>query len=183
MAQNAFWSGYNDRTLNGLISTGMGQSLDIMAANERIRAAEADLRATGVLASQVTGSSVVGRERTGGDGLGAATANSANLSASLVFDLFGKARRAQEGATASYRSAEAQAETVRLVEEELARGVLTEFPTGARFLSGAVGLTRKQVVPPPELKALEEIALQIAAGETRGIDACQVISSKIGPED
>lgn len=69
------------------------------------------------------------------------------------------------------------------MEEELARSVLTEFPTGARFLSGAVGLTRKQVVPPPELKALEEIALQIAAGETRGIDACQGISSKIGPQD
>lgn len=141
VAQNDFWAGYDDRTLNGLISTGMGQSLDIMAANERIRAAEADLRATGVIASQVTGSSVVGRERAGGDGLGAATANSANLSASLVFDLFGGARRAREGATASYRSAEAQAETVRLAW--LAE-VISAY-ADARFYQQALALTRDTI--------------------------------------
>ena len=83
----------------------MGQSFDIMAANERIRAAQADVRAAQPWASQIGGTTTAGRERTGGDGIAAGTANTAALSASFVFDLFGGARRAREGAAAALQSA------------------------------------------------------------------------------
>ncbi|WP_282707075.1 LysR substrate-binding domain-containing protein [Cereibacter changlensis] len=51
-----------------------------------------------------------------------------------------------------------------VVAEELERGVLTVFPLGARFLSGAVGLTRRQVASPAGLATLEEVARQIGQG-------------------
>ncbi|SIS99236.1 efflux transporter outer membrane subunit [Paracoccus saliphilus] len=139
--ETAFWSGYDDTTLNRLVQSGMGQSFDIMAANERIRAAAADMRAAGVLGSQVSGSSSAGRERSGGDGIVANTANTANLSASFVFDLFGGARRAREGATASYRSAEAEAQTTRLAW--LAE-VISAY-ADARFYQQALALTRDTI--------------------------------------
>ena len=136
---NAFWSGYQDRLLSPLIAEGLGTSLDIIAANERIRAAEADLAATAPLASQITGDSSAGRTRSGGDGRDAATGTSANLSAGFVFDLFGGARRAREGAAAGYASAEAQAEVTRLAW--LAE-VISAY-ADARFAQQALALTRE----------------------------------------
>lgn len=50
-----------------------------------------------------------------------------------------------------------------VVAEELERGVMAERPTGARFLSGAVGITRRQGDPPPGLAALESISREVAA--------------------
>ncbi|MFD2813653.1 TolC family protein [Paracoccus aerius] len=140
-AQTAFWSGYNDATLNRLIGQGMGQSFDIMAANERIRAAQADVRAAQPWASQIGGTTTAGRERTGGDGIAAGTANTAALSASFVFDLFGGARRAREGAAAGLQSAEAQAQTVRLAW--LAE-VIAAY-ADARFFQQALALTRDTI--------------------------------------
>lgn len=49
-----------------------------------------------------------------------------------------------------------------VVAEELDRGVLQALPVGARFLSGAVGMTRRQAAALPGLAALEEIARDIA---------------------
>lgn len=137
----AFWSGYNDATLNRLIQSGMGQSFDIMAANERIRAAAADMQAAGVAGSQISGTTGAGRERSGGDGITAATANTANLSASFIFDLFGGARRGREGAAAAYASAEAEAQTVRLAW--LAE-VISAY-ADARFYQQALALTRETI--------------------------------------
>ena len=139
--QAAFWSGYNDATLNRLIGQGMGQSFDIMAANERIRAAQADVQAAQPWASQIGGTTTAGRERTGGDGIAAGTANTAALSASFVFDLFGGARRAREGAAAGLQSAQAQAQTVRLAW--LAE-VIAAY-ADARFFQQALALTRETI--------------------------------------
>lgn len=50
-----------------------------------------------------------------------------------------------------------------VVAEELDRGMLIEFQLGARFLSGAVGITRRQSAAAPGLAAFEEIARQLAA--------------------
>lgn len=49
-----------------------------------------------------------------------------------------------------------------VVVGELESGVMAEFPTGARFLSGAVGITRRQGDPPPGLAVLESLAKDIA---------------------
>jgi len=49
-----------------------------------------------------------------------------------------------------------------VVLEEIEAGALTEFPTGARFLSGAVGMTRRQAAARPGLDTLEQVAREIA---------------------
>lgn len=138
---NAFWSGYQDRLLSQLIAQGLEGNLDIMAANERIRAAEADLQAAQPWAAQITGESGAARTRSGGDGRVTGTANSANLSAGFVFDLFGGARRAREGAAAGYASAEAQAEVTRLAW--LAE-VIAAY-ADARFYQQSMALTRDTI--------------------------------------
>jgi LysR family pca operon transcriptional activator len=40
--------------------------------------------------------------------------------------------------------------------------MLTDFKLGARFMSGAVGITRRQSASAPGLAAFEEIARQLA---------------------
>lgn len=53
-----------------------------------------------------------------------------------------------------------------VVVEDLDTGIMAERPTGARFLSGAVGITRRQGDPPPGLAVLETIAREVAARDS-----------------
>ncbi|WP_410216547.1 efflux transporter outer membrane subunit [Paracoccus sp. (in: a-proteobacteria)] len=139
---NAFWSGYQDRTLSRLIAEGLGTSLDIITANERIRAAEADLRATAPLAAQISGEPAsASRVRSGGDNRSTGYASTTNLSAGFVLDLFGGARRAREGAAAAYASAEAQAQVTRLAWLAEVIGAYSD----ARFFQQALALTRDTI--------------------------------------
>nr|WP_318272633.1 efflux transporter outer membrane subunit [Paracoccus saliphilus] len=139
---NAFWSNYQDRTLSRLIAEGLATSLDIITANERIRAAEADLRATAPLAAQIGGEPAsASRVRSGGDNQSTGYASSANLSAGFVFDLFGGARRARQGAAAAHASAEAQAQVTRLAWLAEVIGTYSD----ARFFQQALALTRDTI--------------------------------------
>ncbi|WP_265501001.1 efflux transporter outer membrane subunit [Paracoccus beibuensis] len=139
---NAFWSGYQDPTLSRLIAQGLGTNLDIIAANERIRAAAADLQATQPLAAQISGEPAsASRVRSGGDGRADSYTSSANLSAGFVFDIFGGARRARQGAAAAYASAEAQVQVTRLAW--LAE-VISAY-SDARFYQQALALTRDTI--------------------------------------
>ena len=52
-----------------------------------------------------------------------------------------------------------------VVIEDLSSGVMAERPTGARFLSGAVGITRRQGDPPGGLALLAGIAHALARPE------------------
>ncbi|MTH77149.1 LysR substrate-binding domain-containing protein [Paracoccus aestuariivivens] len=49
-----------------------------------------------------------------------------------------------------------------VIAHELDRGEMIELPTGARFLSGAVGMTRRQTIAAPGLVEFEEIARNVA---------------------
>ncbi|KEJ94651.1 outer membrane protein, multidrug efflux system [Pseudosulfitobacter pseudonitzschiae] len=138
----AFWRGYNDATLTRLIETGLATNLDILAANERIRAAQADVAATQPLAAQLGGDSAsASRMRAGGDGQPVTTTTGASLSAGFVFDLFGGARRAREGAEAAEAAARAQAEVTRLAW--LAE-VISAY-SDARYYQQALALTRDTI--------------------------------------
>lgn len=139
--QVAFWGGYNDAMLNQLISSGLGQSFDILSANEAIRAARADMEGAGVLGSQVSGTGTGSRQRAGGDGLSAGTSNASSLSAAFVFDLFGGARRDREGKRAAYQAAEADLQTTRLAW--LAE-VISAY-SDARYYQQAMALTRETI--------------------------------------
>ncbi|RQP04874.1 MAG: efflux transporter outer membrane subunit [Paracoccus sp. BP8] len=141
VANRAFWAEYRDPVLNELIARGLKQNLDEAAARERIRAAAADLRGTGVLAAQTSGSADAARER--GSTAGAAVQNvtTSSLGANFVFDLFGGARRQRQGAAASLEAAKADLGTARLawIAE------LIDAYSDARYYQQALALTRQTV--------------------------------------
>ena len=53
-----------------------------------------------------------------------------------------------------------------VVIDELDRGVMIELPVSARFMSGAVGMTRRQSAATPGLTALEDVAREVAGAST-----------------
>ncbi|MBT0782813.1 TolC family protein [Paracoccus sp. pheM1] len=114
LASQAFWAAYRDPVLNELIARGLKQNLDEAAARERIRAAAADLRGTGVLAAQASGSADASRKRGSTAGAAVQNVNASSLGAGFVFDLFGGARRERQGARTSLESAKADLGTARL---------------------------------------------------------------------
>lgn len=141
VAAEQWWQGYNDTMLTGLVSRGLAQNLDVMAATEAIRQAQAELRATGVN-SAVDGSLSVSSTRSGGDAVdGTVTTDSGTLGAGLVLDLFGGLRREQDAATASLTAARANAETVRLAW--LAE--LISAYSNARYYQEVLALTRTTI--------------------------------------
>lgn len=135
-----WWAEYRDPMLGTLVTRGLAQNLDTMAAIERIRAAEADVAAAGPLASSLSGSTTAARQR-GDSGSGVAYTSTSALSAAWVFDIFGGQMRARQGAEAALGSAEAQAETVRLAW--LASTVAAY--SDARYLQQALALTRETI--------------------------------------
>ncbi|WP_282602542.1 efflux transporter outer membrane subunit [Paracoccus sp. PARArs4] len=138
----AFWSDYRDPVLSDLIAQGLTNSLDILTANERIRAAQADAQATRPWASQVSGSdATVTRSKSGGDATATSYSTDSSLSASFVFDLFGGARREREAAQSALDAAEAEAEVVRLAW--LAE-VIAAY-ADARYQQQALALTRETI--------------------------------------
>lgn len=54
-----------------------------------------------------------------------------------------------------------------VIVEELERGLMHEIKLGARFLSGAVGITRRQSAAAPGLATLEEVTREIGAAMPR----------------
>lgn len=114
VATQQWWLDYKDPVLTGLVSRGLAQNLDVMAATEAIRQAQANLRMTGVN-SAVDGALTAQRTTSGGDAIdGTVTTNSSSLGAALVLDFFGGLQREREAAKASLTAARAEAETVRL---------------------------------------------------------------------
>ncbi|ALR18116.1 efflux transporter outer membrane subunit [Vibrio natriegens] len=110
---NAWWLEFNDPVLNGLIERGLKQNLDIAAAKERIREAEAVMRTTGINA-QLDGSADTDYLRSGGEGTSTDNVSTTSLSATFVIDLFGGISREREAAIADLAAAEADLETTRL---------------------------------------------------------------------
>lgn len=141
VATEKWWLNYKDPVLTGLVARGLAQNLDVMAATEAIRQAQANLRKTGVN-SAVDGALTAQQSTSGGDAIdGTVTSNSGSLGAALVLDFFGGLRREREAATASLTAAKAEAETVRLAW--LAE-VLSAY-SGARYYQEVLALTRTTI--------------------------------------
>ncbi|TCS62810.1 multidrug efflux system outer membrane protein [Primorskyibacter sedentarius] len=141
VATQKWWLDYKDAVLTGLVSRGLAQNLDVMAATEAIRQAQANLRQTGVN-SAADGSLSAQRSTTGGDVIdGTVTTDSGSLGAALVLDLFGGIRREREAAAASLTAARAEAETVRLAW--LAE--LLSAYSDARYYQEVLALTRATI--------------------------------------
>lgn len=140
VARASWWRDYRDPTLTELIRRGMAQNLDIQTAQERIRQAQANLRATGVNAA-ISGSATGQRLKSGGDVVDAAWDNNSSLGAALVIDLFGGIRRSQEAARADLDAANDNLETQRLAW----MAELIAAYSDARFNQQALALTRDSV--------------------------------------
>ncbi|MCJ7875074.1 efflux transporter outer membrane subunit [Phaeobacter sp. J2-8] len=141
VATQQWWLDYKDPMLTRLVARGMAQNLDVMAASEAIRQAQANLRKTGVN-SAVDGALTAQQTTSGGDAIdGTVTSNSGSLGAALVLDFFGGLRREREAATASLTAAKAEAETVRLAW--LAE--LLSAYSGARYYQEVLALTRTTI--------------------------------------
>lgn len=141
VATQQWWLSYKDATLTQFVSRGLAQNLDVMAATEAIRQAQAELRKTGIN-SALDGSLTGSATKTGGDGIsGTSTIETGELGASLVIDLFGGIRREREGALASVTAARAEVETVRLAW--LAE--LLAAYSDARYYQEVLALTRTTI--------------------------------------
>lgn len=168
VANVAWWKGFRDPMLDGLLAEGLAQNLDTMAAMERIRAAEAGVRGTG-LAAAATGGVDANGQRFGGEGSVSGTGSSATteLSAAFVLDLFGGLRRDRERAQASLASAQDDLQTVRLAW--LAEAI--DAYTDARYQQEAIALTRKSIASRQETSRL--IGERQDAGSATELDAVQ----------
>ena len=152
VATQQWWLNYKDSNLTSLLTRGLAQNLDVIAAGERIRQAQAELRTTGVNAAS-DGSLTGSVTTSGGDGTnGTSTVESGTLGASLVIDLFGGIRREREAAVASLTAARAEEETVRLAW--LAE--LIAAYSDARYYQEAMALTRTAIATREETVSITQ---------------------------
>jgi len=152
VATQQWWLNYKDSNLTSLVTRGLAQNLDVIAAGERIRQAQAELRTTGVNAA-ADGSLTGSVTTSGGDGTnGTSTVESGTLGASLVIDLFGGIRREREAAVASLTAARAEEETVRLAW--LAE--LIAAYSDARYYQEAMALTRTAIATREETVSITQ---------------------------
>ncbi|MDP5218846.1 efflux transporter outer membrane subunit [Ruegeria sp. 2205SS24-7] len=134
VAERRWWQDYRDPVLNDLVTRGLAQNLDVIAAMERISEAQDNLRSVGVS----TDVEYIGL-RSGGDEVTTTTTN--ELEASYVIDLFGGVRRERESAAAELVAAQADVETTRLAW--LAE--LIAAYSNARYYQTAITITRQTI--------------------------------------
>nr|WP_321981595.1 efflux transporter outer membrane subunit [uncultured Cohaesibacter sp.] len=163
---DAWWKDYKDARLNAFISRGLEQNLDVAAAKERIKEAQANMRATGVN-SAVDGSASLSRTRSGGDGVGVSNVTNRDLSASLVIDMFGGLRREREAAKASMLAAKADLEETRLAW--LAE-LIADY-SDARYYQQALALTRETIKSRVETVSI--INKQVTVGDATEYDLAE----------
>ncbi|NTI78539.1 efflux transporter outer membrane subunit [Rhizobium rhizogenes] len=135
-----WWRDYHNALLNNLIARGLKQNLDVADARERIREAEANLRATGINAA-IDGSGTVSRLRSAGDGTRPTSTTTSDLSASLVIDMFGGIRREREAANANLSAAKDDLEKTRLA---WLADIIAAY-ADARYYQEATALTQESI--------------------------------------
>ncbi len=171
VAAEQWWLTYKDATLTQFVTRGLAQNLDVMAANEAIRKAQAELRATGVN-SAASGSLSAASTTSGGEG-SSSTSNSGTLGAAFVLDLFGGIKRERESASASLTAAKAEAETVRLAW--LAE--LLSAYSNARYYQEVMALTRTTISTRNETVEITRSQLEAGAATEYEVAEAQALLS------
>jgi multidrug efflux system outer membrane protein len=173
VATQQWWLNYKDSNLTSLLTRGLAQNLDVIAAGERIRQAQAELRTTGVNAA-ADGSLTGSVTTSGGDGTsGTSTVESGSLGASLVIDLLGGIRREREAAVASLTAARAEEETVRLAW--LAE--LIAAYSDARYYQEAMALTRTAIATREETVSITQSQFNAGAATEYEVAEAQALLS------
>lgn len=168
----AWWTAFNDRRLNGYIEQGVQQNLSLLQSLERINQAQAQVTISGAgglpsltLSGQEERSGVKGYR--GSTGTPASTSVGASLDASWFLDLFGRYRRAKEGALADLDAAYANADTSRL---SLLSSVASAY-IDVRYYQERIALAQQDVKSRRE--TLDLTKLQLQAGAASRLDVVQ----------
>lgn len=149
---NPWWEAFRDKRLNALVQEGMNENLGVMAALERIVAAQANVvvAASGALPQiNKTASADVSGDRSTRDRDGEPRTTSrssqaqaqAGVSASWLLDFFGQYRRAKESANASLDAAYNDVSVAKLAFLADLSSTYVEM----RYSQEAIALTRKNL--------------------------------------
>ena len=135
-----WWENFNDPILNSWVARGLENNLDIAASVERISAAQAALRGTGVNAA-ISGDLTVSSTRAGADNISTVTSDSAGLSGNFAIDLFGGIRREREAALANLLAVVDDSQTARLAY----LSALVNAYVNARYYQYAIVMIRQAI--------------------------------------
>lgn len=165
VALQRWWAGFDDAALNALADRGLAQNLDILTAVERINQAQAALRGTG-LPALVSGDIAADSTRAKQQGV-IDTQSSATAAASLVIDLFGGERRAQQQAAAQLQATELDVGTARLAYLSSLVGAYID----ARYYQEAAAITRSLI--DSRRQTLDLVERQRGVGLATDLDVLQ----------
>ncbi len=165
----AWWRMLRDPLLDEFVSVGLKQNLDIRSAVERISAAAAGARRTGIN-SQIDGS-ISGDLRRSRDDDGIVSNEEIGVvNASFVFDLFGGIRRGREESLARVDVAKLDVGTVRLAYlADLVGSYIT-----ARYYQNAAWITRQSIES--RRQALDFVERRFEAREATSLERAQARS-------
>lgn len=166
----AWWTAFQDRRLDGLVSQGLSQNLDILQALERINQAEADVvtAGAGALPNLAVGASNSISQTNGSyRSSDRTTTTSGEANVSWLLDLFGQYRRSKESAEASLDAAYATVDTARLAY----LSELVTYYINARYYQERIAIARKNLASRRE--TLDLTKLQLEAGAASRLDVVQ----------
>ncbi len=159
--EDEWWNGFDDPVLDALIETGLAANLDIAAARDRVRAAEALLRAERAdRLPSVDGAADIGVQANGGSSASA----SAGLFALFDPDISGRLSAEIRAAAARYAEADyLRSDARRIVAAAIASQYIDYRRTGAQLelLEESTGLQEQ---------TLEVVTLRYEAGLAANLD-------------
>ncbi|RFB83930.1 nodulation protein NodT [Rhizobium leguminosarum bv. trifolii] len=166
-----WWTAYRDKQLNGLVTRGLRENLDVLQALESINSAAANVTVAGAggLPSLTVGASHTlsgekGRLRTS---VGTTNTTGGEASLSWLLDFFGQYRRSRESAIASLGAAYATADNAKLTFLK----DLVESYIDARYYQERIALSRASLKSRQQTYQLTQ--LQLKAGAASRLDVVQ----------
>ncbi|MBB4575936.1 efflux transporter outer membrane subunit [Rhizobium lentis] len=166
-----WWTAYRDKRLDGLVTHGLRENLDVEQALENINAASANVTVAGAggLPSLTVGPSHTlsgekGRLRTS---VGTTNTTGGEASLSWLLDFFGQYRRSRESAIASLGAAYATADNAKLTFLK----DLVESYIDARYYQERIALSKGSLKSRQQTYELTQ--LQVKAGAASRLDVVQ----------
>lgn len=166
-----WWTAYRDKRLDGLVTHGLHENLDVLQALEGINSAAANVTVAGAggLPSLTVGASHTlsgekGRLRTS---VGTTNTSGGEASLSWLLDFFGQYRRSRESAIASLGAAYATADNAKLTFLK----DLVESYIDARYYQERIALSEASLKSRQQTYELTQ--LQLKAGAASRLDVVQ----------
>ncbi|MDK4734264.1 efflux transporter outer membrane subunit [Rhizobium sp. CNPSo 3490] len=166
-----WWTAYRDKKLDGLVTHGLSENLDVLQALESINSASANVTVAGAGALPsltVDGSHTLsgekGRLRTT---VGTTNTSGVNASFSWLLDVFGQYRRSKESAIASLGAAYATADNAKLT---FLKDLVVSY-IDARYYQERIALSQASLKSRQQTYELTQ--LQLKAGAASRLDVVQ----------